>query len=393
MNLDFLGNNASLVNSGFILVIGTAILNYFRDLPPSIAAFIKNRIVASIEITDKEYIYFSLTNWCINNTLWSSSKSFSLYENSDKESSIISRTGLHCFRYKGSYYFYKSSVERSREDGVVTLFRSIVLYKIFGTKQCFDSFITEFKQLSNSERTTVNVYKADYSYWGGFKAKTKRFSDSLILDKGVWENLTRDIDTFIGNRDWYLDKGVTYKRGYLFYGPPGSGKSSLAHVVASTYNLDLYPIDLKGINSSNLSTLFLEVPNNSLIVLEDIDILFGGDRDKNNDNPQVASLNTLLNCLDGLNSPENVLIFITTNHIETLDSALVRPGRVDYRQKLDYASSYQVSKLFSKFFPNDNSDYFESLLVTKSVSMASLLNYFLCYRNLEEIYLNVDKLE
>jgi chaperone BCS1 len=62
--------------------------------------------------------------------------------------------------------------------------------------------------------------------------RRKRPLNSVILDKGIIENLINDVEHFVSHSHWYIDRGIPYRRGYLLYGPPGSGKTSAIMALA-----------------------------------------------------------------------------------------------------------------------------------------------------------------
>jgi mitochondrial chaperone BCS1 len=64
-----------------------------------------------------------------------------------------------------------------------------------------------------------------------------------------------------------------------------------------------------------------------------------------------VTLSGLLNLLDGFCAPAGVLFVMTTNHVEKLDPALLRPGRIDYKLYMGGASSHQKAELYRRFFP------------------------------------------
>ena len=69
--------------------------------------------------------------------------------------------------------------------------------------------------------------------WGLFGwPKDKRPFSSVVLDKGVAENIRDDVVDFLHNSKWYHDRGIPYRRGYLLYGPPGCGKTSFITALA-----------------------------------------------------------------------------------------------------------------------------------------------------------------
>jgi chaperone BCS1 len=153
------------------------------------------------------------------------------------------------------------------------------------------------------------------------------------------------------------------------YGPPGTGKTSLVSALAAKFGMSIYAINLTEFNDRSLRTAVNDVPENSLILLEDIDCMKTGHRrpdatdraqkgDANqgrekNDTSGVlgVTLSGLLNVLDGFHAPENVLFVMTTNKIEMLDPALLRPGRIDYKLYLGEAVKTQKVELYRQFFP------------------------------------------
>lgn len=62
--------------------------------------------------------------------------------------------------------------------------------------------------------------------------RRKRPLNSVILDRGIMENIIKDVDHFLSRPNWYIDRGIPYRRGYLLYGPPGSGKTSAIMAIA-----------------------------------------------------------------------------------------------------------------------------------------------------------------
>lgn len=171
---------------------------------------------------------------------------------------------------------------------------------------------------------------------------------TVILDDTVKSLLLRDLLDFFEPTalGWYSDRGIPYQRGYLWHGPPGTGKSSLSLSIAGEFGLDIYVVNLSSINDKDLSTLFSELPPQCLVLLEDIDAASSkrsevtdltyddqNDRCSSPKKPirEMVSLSTLLNVIDGVGSPKGRVLIMTTNHPERLDDALVRPGRVDMK--------------------------------------------------------------
>jgi len=121
-----------------------------------------------------------------------------------------------------------------------------------------------------------------------------------------------------------------------------------------------------------------DAPQQSIILLEDIDGIFVEREDVNQNQRRRrrrrVTFAGLLNALDGVRSQEGRILFMTTNHREKLDPALLRPGRCDMQVMLNNASSSQMEGLFSKFYPEEKQkaiEFSESLPEFK-LSMAKL---------------------
>jgi chaperone BCS1 len=106
----------------------------------------------------------------------------------------------------------------------------------------------------------------------------------VVLADGLSERITTDVREFLHNGKWYLDRGIPYRRGYLLYGPPGSGKSSFIQALAGEleYNICVLNLAERYLSDDRLNLLLSVVPQRSLILLEDIDAAFTRNRDKQN---------------------------------------------------------------------------------------------------------------
>jgi chaperone BCS1 len=219
----------------------------------------------------------------------------------------------------------------------------------------------------------VHIFMADTTYgcwrWNG--ARQKRPMSSIVLQPGVKDMLLADCKDFLCSEDWYAERGIPFRRGYLLHGVPGSGKTSLIHSLAGELGLDIYVVSLssKGMSDNTLTTLMGHVPSRCILLLEDLDAAFtrSVSRDATSTGAPTAaasttgttdtndgstlSLSGLLNSLDGVAAAEGRLLFATTNHIERLDPALSRPGRMDVWVNFTHATKWQAEGIFKCFFP------------------------------------------
>ena len=208
-------------------------------------------------------------------------------------------------------------------------------------------------------KTAVFEHQGDK--WKPSKSRDKRNISTVIIKENVKNALVKDISEFLNpaTRKWYSNRGIPYQRGYLLYGPPGTGKSSFSFSVAGQFDLDIYILSISSLSDNTLKTLFAELPRHCVVLLEDIDVAsskrtgnshLGLDQNSSSAPATPAdatvSLSTLLNVLDGVGSPEGRVLIMTTNHIERLDEALIRPGRTDRKIEFQLVDEEMVAQLF-----------------------------------------------
>jgi chaperone BCS1 len=198
--------------------------------------------------------------------------------------------------------------------------------------------------------------------------------DTLAMDPAKKREIMDDLDTFRNGKEYYARIGKAWKRGYLLYGPPGTGKSTMIAAMANYLDYNIYDIELTSVaTNTDLRRMFIETKGKSIIVIEDIDcsldltgkrskkkpkapVLPGptpgaaaadvtkapateGERPSSRDGTaSKVTLSGLLNFIDGLWSAcggERIIVF-TTNHVERLDPALIRRGRMDKHVEMSY---------------------------------------------------------
>ncbi|CAN6180690.1 unnamed protein product [Urochloa humidicola] len=200
-----------------------------------------------------------------------------------------------------------------------------------------------------------DVYSYEYKSWSYIDFDHPTTFDTLAMDRAKKKEIMDDLDAFRKNRDFYRRAGKPWKRGYLLYGPPGTGKSTMVAAMANYLDYDIYDVELTVVNTNtDLRKLLIETTSKSIIVIEDIDCSLDltGDRARQRRRPGLPSskaddderprntvtLSGLLNFIDGLWSAcggERIVVF-TTNHVDKLDPALIRRGRMDMHIEMSY---------------------------------------------------------
>lgn len=173
----------------------------------------------------------------------------------------------------------------------------------------------------------------------------KSFNDLFIENK---ENIISCIQKWKELKPYYNKHNITYKMGILLHGQPGTGKSSFIITLANYMKYDV--ITIKADELLTGGPHFLNrLRQKTVCVLEDVDCMFDSSINRTKDGSANKALNELLQLLDGLSSPSNVLFVLTTNHKDRLDPAIYRPGRVDLDICLDNISkelAYEMVKHF-----------------------------------------------
>lgn len=176
---------------------------------------------------------------------------------------------------------------------------------------------------------TFTVYTAQRSpngyAWGAFSSRLQRSLDTIYIDPTMKRNIVSELQEFKDSAEIYERFGVTHKMCLLFHGPPGGGKSSFVTALSSHREQNIAKLTITPeLNGRDVENLVATVPANTDLLVEDVDGMFVGRRGVGN-----LDFSTFINCLDGLTTKRGLVCFFTTNHIENLDPAMIRPGRID----------------------------------------------------------------
>ncbi len=181
--------------------------------------------------------------------------------------------------------------------------------------------------------------------------------ENTIYDVSVKNTIINNIEFFLNNKDCYDHHGKPYKIGFMFHGPPGTGKTSIVKILAKKYDMPIFVLDLANITcNSQLREFVMEIDNcieynqKYIVLIEDIDnsSLFKSDKV----NTSSISMDALLNMIDGVReTPGRVLILTSNTYIVDKIPALFRPGRIDHIIKINYCTNRQVIDIIKYFKP------------------------------------------
>jgi len=272
--------------------------------------------------------------------------------------------------------------------------------------QNFISICREFRRHNLTGTTTVYFAGGGSDPYGqGWQSVSKatRKLDTIDMDRDLKLEIIRDAEYYYSDqsRQFFADCGIPYRRGYLFHGPPGTGKSSFSFALAGHLSCDIYHVNLSSgdISDGSLHRLFLGLPRKCIVVIEDIDSAGIGREQGPSTKPRQAesmllglpvisshppetpwdpprkerqnrvTLSGLLNAIDGNASQEGRLLIMTSNEPDALDAALTRPGRID--KKIHFGNMTQTAgrSIFKRLIGRS------ALAYDATISMAQIDQY------------------
>ncbi|TWU75054.1 hypothetical protein ED733_006530 [Metarhizium rileyi] len=285
--------------------------------------------------------------------------------------------GTHFFWYRMRLLMFERVQNRSQNLNMTTSEKEELRISSLGRNpKILKELLLEARQMhmQKDDRKTI-IYRANLAgnYWQRCMSRLNRPFSTVILNENVKQGLIDDAADYLNplTRRWYASRGIPYRRGYLLHGPPGTGKSSLSLALAGRFSMKIYIVSLSSSAATEeiLNSLFYELPTRCIVLLEDIDsaglthtreypvgppVVASPNIMRPSMPPQPAggrvSLSGLLNILDGVASQEGRILIMTTNYIEKLDRALIRPGRIDMVVPFGLADSPMVASIFRSIY-------------------------------------------
>lgn len=223
--------------------------------------------------------------------------------------------------------------------------------------------ISELNRINDEKATARKATLKMVTSWGSWNTRSDlpaRTMDSVFMPEDQKDRILCDVSDFLDQEDRYNKMSFPWHRGYMFHGPPGTGKTSLVKGIANHFNLDLWYIGLADLTAeASLMQLLSQVGPRSILLLEDIDTVKIAKDDSEQDSGKIT-VGSLLNALDGIATPHGLITMMTTNHFESLDPRLVRAGRMDVVEELGWPTMQTLAKMFEHFYDESPAQYWGS---------------------------------
>jgi len=362
---EFLQAN-QFASGGILLGIFGATLVYARKIPLLLWMRFEKTFCVWVEVRDDNALFKGIEKWAAQAKVKAWRRNF--LAKIDKSRTANSDNPIYfTFGHGKNFFFYGFRLvifSRQREELSAHAKQDVYYFQFFTKNiQVVEKFLLECYKSNRPTFPTISVYVSDGYSWDTPQLVRKRPSHQLILPENQYQNLVLDLEKFLKSEEAYHQLGIPYRRGYLFSGSPGNGKTMTILSLASDFNIPVYIIpSIKKLSQQELVHHIQNLAKPAFLVFEDIDTLLNDSRKstqkeaKFTDSEGNMNFGELLNALDGITTPEGYVTFMTTNAIETLDPALTRPGRIDQILEFNNANEFQAEQMYLKFFPNDLTD-------------------------------------
>ena len=362
---------AGLVGGSLLMTL----LYSLRDVPKRLYnGFIFHFTVDTTIHSSNAEIFYWLKAWLSNTNYSGSARRLAITSLKHNEANVpwmlVPGYGTHYLFYRGHFMAITLEIGDPSIDMHGNLNEFIHVRSLGRSKMALDKVLDAMNTMMQSKDDhLIKIYLWDDGYWPLVHKKKPRRLDSVVMDRPAKNSLLADMKRFIGASQWYADRGIPYRRGYLLSGPAGTGKTSLVHALASELGMAVASLNMGTLDKdSELQSAFLNLPRNSIILIEDVDACHtkresaNGSRGSKKGKIKIkkakkvshkVSLSCLLNVIDGIGSADGRVLIMTTNYPENVDYALFRPGRVDYKMHIGHLTGVLGQELFDRYYGED----------------------------------------
>jgi chaperone BCS1 len=386
---------------GLLLMVLGGAAAYLRNLPRQLYNWCFERLVITVQVDSKDNAFTWFQVWLSKQHVAGKMRDLALttrnnlqggFTISDEENApkalLAPTDGTFHVCLEGQRYWFSASRERMQGSNSVLIgfHETLTIRTLFTNRAALHALVASaYKAVHVPEEPRVDILAPRWDDWNVVQRVKPRAPESLVYANGLFEKILEDARKFLASEQWYTDMGIPWRRGYLLHGPPGNGKSSLITALAGAIKRSVCVMNLSSLALTDeaVTNLLGEAPEGSLVLLEDVDAVFTG-RERSSGNDSKLSFNGLLNALDGVTAQQGRMVFMTTNHLEKLDPALVRPGRCDVHQFVGNATREQIAGMLTRFYATLEADAAHALSVRiqdHALSMARVQEYLVRHRD------------
>ena len=371
--------NNNQVLSGVVALWGLTVVTWaMRNIPMSIYRTCKRQFITSMTLNNTTYasrMYcHNLMRWFEQNNYSNHSRTFKLsikdpwassdfdYNDDDKKlDSLSAGYGVHFFFYKWRLCWM--TVNKLESSGSENQKEEITIYKLGRGNKILSDLVSEFAPKPKIDENFVYEYRE--GEWVSSSKIPYKNIDALALDDDKLDFINNTVYNFLNSREWFYERNIPFKMVNILSGKPGSGKTSIIKAIASLYDRNICVLRLNSVTDITLQTALTTLPKKSIVIIEDVDT-YGVTQDRtpsgdDGDDKKFSflTMSGLLNALQGIVELDDVIMFMTTNHLEKIDKAVRRVGRIDHVIEVNEMSECAIKSYSERMFPDHNFDDFE----------------------------------
>ncbi|KFZ15974.1 hypothetical protein V501_02474 [Pseudogymnoascus sp. VKM F-4519 (FW-2642)] len=365
--LDKFGHDTNAIVGLFVLLI---VSGYHRR----IFNFTKKHFSSSVSVDQDDDLYDPVMSWMSEQKPEEHSNTLSVKTVLEKGHQRLRKPGIQIspaigstfyLRHDGYWFSFRRNTIASSRNGMKPAAEKPAAEKEVITIQCFSTspkpctdLIEHIQLVHWTQSATVTAIRKPSEYydrrhaaWTTFSTQPMRSMDSVDLDSEQKKRIVKDMEDYLNSSDMYAASGVPYRRGYLFHGPPGTGKTSFIRALAGHLKADICILSLSSSDLNDELALLLvsNMPTGSILLIEDIDsagLTRDDTPDSNGNFKSGITLAGFLNAIDGIASSQGHILIMTTKFPSKLEDAILRPGRVDIQEHFGNASKDTAKNMF-----------------------------------------------
>ena len=354
---------AGIVGGSLLLTVFYAL----RSVPDKIIAVLRWRFTSTVTIFNDDPLFERVNLWLSKTPYAQTARRMHVVTSPNEDTAVLCVPGFgrHLIWHGG----WPFTIEREtpEEQGQAQKRREDLRISTWGiNSQRLRRVLSQIAVLAE-EIPRLKVYFWTSGYWDCIAKKKKRPLTSIVLPQAQKDRIIRDIENFLGSEEWFNQRGLPYRRGFLLKGPPGCGKTSLVMVLAGYFDLDLYVLNMGSImDDSSLFEAVLGVPDKAILLIEDIDAISAtNDRSTAEESKatELVTMSGFLNAIDGAVTRDGRILIMTTNYPDKIDPAVIRPGRADVHEEMKPLDAEHVIVMCRLFMSAAPADKFSSTIV------------------------------
>lgn len=371
----------------------------FRKIPTKLWRFIVAQCTTSLTLTNTgngraAENFDAFSTWFQKRQGASMARRFMLDGSwsGDKDGATLSvGNGATNFFWWRKRLFWMRRMRLDNNQGAYQLNYEITVTLLGRSRKLIEDMVEEFRWRPNGK--SIAIYTFNKNEWIRMARVGLRPLHTVVMNRSLKDSLIKNIEFYRSNRDWYVERGLAHKKTFILHGIPGTGKTSIIKAIASHYGMNLCVINLGVISDATFEAAMASVPANSIVVIEDFDSAKSAHRrrgaqpvdpqapksvkvsesgqltvaystideptpspapaeENKEDEFSMLTLSGILNTLDGVISLDEKLVFMTTNHLDLMDPALIRKGRVDHIYEVKPLEHDEVTQYVELMFPD-----------------------------------------